>query len=142
MSQQLPIPEPLWNTIPAEAQAALLAAWKAMEDRIAELEAIVPRFSGDDRSRRRGRADRQEAVAVVGSAVPRVASAQARDIGSAVVRTARGSRFVERMLTVVATCRQQGRNVLDYLTSCFEAVRSGQAIPSLLPAEPPKVKVA
>ena len=32
-----------------------------------------------------------------------------------------GSRFVERMLTVVATCRQQGRNVLEYLTSCFEA---------------------
>jgi transposase len=32
--------------------------------------------------------------------------------------SARGSRFVERMLTVVATCRQQGRNVLDYLTSC------------------------
>jgi transposase len=31
--------------------------------------------------------------------------------------SARGSRFVERMLTVVATCRQQGRNVLDYLTS-------------------------
>ena len=31
MSQQLPIPEPLWNTIPADAQAALLAAWKAME---------------------------------------------------------------------------------------------------------------
>ena len=24
-----------------------------------------------------------------------------------------GSRFVERMLTVVATCRQQGRDVLD-----------------------------
>ena len=53
-----------------------------------------------------------------------------------------GSRFVERMLTVVATCRQQGRDVLDYLTSCFEAARSGQAIPSLLPAEPSKVKVA
>src|SRR6516165_7984088 len=41
MSQQLPIPEPLWSTIPADAQAALLAAWKAMEDRIAELEAKV-----------------------------------------------------------------------------------------------------
>jgi hypothetical protein len=41
MSQQLPIPEPLWNTIPADAQAALLAAWKMMEDRIAELEAVV-----------------------------------------------------------------------------------------------------
>ena len=45
-----------------------------------------------------------------------------------------GSRFVERMLTVVATCRQQGRNVLDYLTTCFEADRRGQALPSLLPA--------
>jgi len=48
--------------------------------------------------------------------------------------SARGSRFVERMLTVVATCRQQGNNVLDYLTACFEASRRGQAIPSLLPA--------
>jgi transposase len=56
--------------------------------------------------------------------------------------SARGSRFVERMLTVVATCRQQGRNVLDYLASCFEASRRGQAIPSLLPATPPKIKVA
>jgi transposase len=44
-----------------------------------------------------------------------------------------GSRFVERMLTTVATCRQQGRNVLDYLSSCFEANGRGQAIPSLLP---------
>ena len=54
----------------------------------------------------------------------------------------RGSRFVERMLTVVATCRQQGRNVLDYLRSCFEAARSGQAIPSLLPVAQPKIKIA
>jgi transposase len=44
-----------------------------------------------------------------------------------------GSRFVERMLTVVATCRQQGRSVLEYLSSCFEADRHCQAIPSLLP---------
>ncbi|MFO0888526.1 MAG: transposase [Isosphaeraceae bacterium] len=44
----------------------------------------------------------------------------------------RGSRFVERMLTVVATCRQQGRNVLrEYLTSCFEADCRGQALPQL-----------
>jgi len=48
--------------------------------------------------------------------------------------SARGSRFVERMLTVVATCRQQGRDVLDYLTSCFEADHRGQMPPSLLPA--------
>jgi transposase len=43
-----------------------------------------------------------------------------------------GSRFVERMLTVVATSRQQKRNVLDYLSSCFEAHLRGQEIPSLL----------
>ena len=53
-----------------------------------------------------------------------------------------GSRFVERMLTVVATCRQQGNNVLDYLTSCFEASRRGQAIPSLLPVTTTKIKAA
>jgi transposase len=56
--------------------------------------------------------------------------------------SARGSRFVERMLSVVATCRQQGRDILDYLRSWFEAARVGQAIPSLLPAPEPKIKVA
>jgi transposase len=40
----------------------------------------------------------------------------------------RGSRFVERMLTVVASCRQQGRSVLDFLV---QAVTGAQ--PSLLP---------
>src|SRR5512135_1462018 len=54
----------------------------------------------------------------------------------------RGSRFVERMLTVVAACRQQGRNVLEYLTSCFEVDRRGQAPPSLLPVTAPEIKVA
>jgi transposase len=44
-----------------------------------------------------------------------------------------GSRFVERMLTVVATCRQQGINVLDYLTRCYQARLDGEAAPSLLP---------
>jgi transposase len=40
----------------------------------------------------------------------------------------RGSRFVERMLTVVASCRQQGRGVLDFLVQAV----TGQK-PSLLP---------
>ena len=53
-----------------------------------------------------------------------------------------GSRFVERVLTVVATCRQQGRNVLEYLTSCFEADRKHPGIPSLLPVAEPAIKVA
>lgn len=54
----------------------------------------------------------------------------------------RGSRFVERTLSVVATCRQQSRNVLEYWTSCFEADHRGQPIPSLLPTSPPKTKAA
>ncbi|HEX8770459.1 MAG TPA: IS66 family transposase [Acidimicrobiales bacterium] len=45
-----------------------------------------------------------------------------------------GSRFVERILTVVATCRQQEINVLDYLTRCYQAGLDGQAVASLLPA--------
>ena len=56
--------------------------------------------------------------------------------------SADGSRFVERMLTVVATCRQQGRNVLDYLSTCFEADRRGQALPSLLPVTKAETKAA
>jgi transposase len=37
------------------------------------------------------------------------------------------------VLTVVATCRQQDINVLDYLTRCFQAHLDGQPVPSLLP---------
>jgi transposase len=44
-----------------------------------------------------------------------------------------GSRFVERILTVVTTLRMQGRNVLDYVTSACEAVLQGRNAPSLLP---------
>jgi transposase len=47
-----------------------------------------------------------------------------------------GSRFVERMLSVVATCRQQGVNVLDYLTRCYRAQLEGRPAPSLLPGAP------
>ena len=46
-----------------------------------------------------------------------------------------GSRFVERMLSVVATCRQQNRNVLQLLTACCRARLEGSASPSLLPTE-------
>jgi len=44
-----------------------------------------------------------------------------------------GSRFVERMMTVVATLRQQKRNVLAYLTAACQAALCGEAPPSLLP---------
>jgi transposase len=44
-----------------------------------------------------------------------------------------GSRFVESMMTVVATLKQQKRNVLDYLTAAHEAALRGEPAPSLLP---------
>jgi transposase len=45
-----------------------------------------------------------------------------------------GSRFVESMMTVVATLKQQQRNVLEYLTEACDAALRGDAAPSLLPA--------
>jgi transposase len=45
-----------------------------------------------------------------------------------------GSRFAERLLTVVATCRQQGRPLLAFLVAAGEAVLQGTAAPSLLPS--------
>lgn len=47
--------------------------------------------------------------------------------------SAKGSRYVASILTVVATCRQQGRNVLEFVTSCCQARLQGEPAPSLLP---------
>jgi len=44
-----------------------------------------------------------------------------------------GSRFVETMLTVIETCRQQRRNVFAFLTNAVEAHLAHQPAPSLLP---------
>jgi transposase len=44
-----------------------------------------------------------------------------------------GSRFVERILTVLASCRRQGRNVLEFLTTAVTAHRNGEPAPTLLP---------
>jgi transposase len=53
-----------------------------------------------------------------------------------------GSRFVESMMTVVATLKQQQRSVLDFLTAAHEAALRGQAAPSLLPANEQKSQMA
>ncbi len=45
-----------------------------------------------------------------------------------------GSRFAERVLTVVAICHQQGRRLLDFLVVAGEAALRGSPPPSLLPA--------
>jgi transposase len=48
-------------------------------------------------------------------------------------QSADGSRFVERILTVVTTLRQQKRDVLDYLTEACAAAIRGDRPPALLP---------
>lgn len=45
----------------------------------------------------------------------------------------RGSRFLENLYTVAASCRLQGRNPWGYLTACHQAHFQQQPRPSLLP---------
>lgn len=52
---------------------------------------------------------------------------------SAGTRTAAGNEFVCRLLSVAATCQQQQRSLLDYLTAVCTAALRGDPIPSLLP---------
>lgn len=51
-----------------------------------------------------------------------------------------GSRYVERVLTAVQTLRLQGRNVLDFLVSTYQASLHGTAPPSLLPGHHPALR--
>jgi transposase len=53
--------------------------------------------------------------------------------GSFGTQSANGSRFVEAMMTVVATLKQQHRNVLTYMTEACQAAYMGLPAPSLLP---------
>jgi transposase len=55
--------------------------------------------------------------------------------GSGGTDSRRGSRFVERVLSVREACRQQGRSLLDYLLVCCEARLKGKGAPSLLPKQ-------
>lgn len=50
-------------------------------------------------------------------------------------KSAAGSRFVERILSVHATLRLQGRAILPFLRDACAAHRRGTASPSLLPAQ-------
>ena len=43
-----------------------------------------------------------------------------------------GSRFVERVLSVRETCRQQGRGLLEYIVECCRAHLEGRGVPSLV----------
>ena len=44
-----------------------------------------------------------------------------------------GIPFAERLLMLVATCRPQGRRLLDVLVAAGEAALQGSAPPSLVP---------
>jgi transposase len=62
--------------------------------------------------------------------------------GSFGTQSAEGSRFVESMMTVVTTLKQQQRHVLEYLTAACEAALRGEAAPSLLPESDQKSQAA
>ena len=62
--------------------------------------------------------------------------------GSFGTQSEEGSRFVESMMTVVSTLKQQQRNVLEYLTEACDAALRGDAPPSLLPANAQKSQAA
>ena len=81
----------------------------------------------DIRAGRRSRTDEQRSRAVAPSRRV-VAQGQLWHAEEA------GSRFVESMMTVVTTLRQQKRSVLAYLIAACEAALRGEAAPSLLPA--------
>jgi hypothetical protein len=102
-----PIPEPLWGTVPTQAQAALLVLLNSLYQRIAALEGRLNQNSTN--SSKRPSSDGCQSAA--------------------------GSRFVEWMLTVVQTRRLRGRSVLGYLCETLVAYRSGRSAPSLLSAE-------
>lgn len=52
--------------------------------------------------------------------------------GSFGTQSAAGNAFVARLLSVAATCQQQNRSLLAYLTDVCTAAQRGQPIPSLL----------
>jgi transposase len=43
-----------------------------------------------------------------------------------------GGPFVEAVLTVVGSCRQQGRHLLDFVTACCEGLRHQTTPPALV----------
>ena len=50
-------------------------------------------------------------------------------------QSGRGSRYIERLLSVSETCRVQQRNAYQYLVAAMEAKFAGEAAPSLLPTK-------
>ena len=62
--------------------------------------------------------------------------------GSFGTQSPAGNTFVERLLSVAATCKQQERSLLDYVTAVCLAAQQGHPIPSLLPTPPTELPVS
>jgi transposase len=62
--------------------------------------------------------------------------------GSFGTQSAAGNCFVERLLSVAATCKQQDRSLLAYLTAVCTAAQAGHLIPSLLPTPPTSLPIS
>src|SRR4051812_21206550 len=62
--------------------------------------------------------------------------------GSFGTQCAAGNRFVARLLSVAATCKQHDRSLLAYVTAVCTAAQRGQPLPSLLPAPPTVLSAA
>jgi transposase len=56
--------------------------------------------------------------------------------GSFGTQRTQGARWVEALMTVGATLKQQHRNVLAYLPDACQAAHTGMPVPSLLPRHP------
>lgn len=52
--------------------------------------------------------------------------------GSFGTQSSRGARYVERILTVCATCRLQGKSVIEYLRNACHCHRNNNPVPSLI----------
>jgi transposase len=62
--------------------------------------------------------------------------------GSLGTQSERGARYAERILSVCATCRLQGRSIIAYLRDACYCHRDGLPIPSLVPTTLNLVKIA
>lgn len=62
--------------------------------------------------------------------------------GSLGTQSERGARYVERILTVCATCRLQGQSVIEYLRDACHCYASGLPVPSLLKTSGSSAKFA
>ncbi|HBG33917.1 MAG TPA: IS66 family transposase [Holosporales bacterium] len=56
-------------------------------------------------------------------------------------QSSRGTLYLERIMTVVATCKLQKRNVLDFVTQAIQAHFSNTELPSLLPSYPKPISL-